>query len=163
MSSSTYLLAGQSSELERLQLQSRVWESSGLRLLAEIGHGRGGRAVDIGCGVMGWLRLLSEWVGPDGEVVGTDIDDAMLGAAKQLVAEDGLDNVLPRNDDLFATRLEPASFDLVHARFELTRWGVATTRWRLTFGCSAPEASSSWKIPIGDPGTSTRRRRRARS
>ena len=35
MSSSTYLLAGQASELERLQLQSRVWQPSGRRLLAE--------------------------------------------------------------------------------------------------------------------------------
>ena len=31
-----YLLAGQASELERLQLQSRVWEPSGRRLLKEI-------------------------------------------------------------------------------------------------------------------------------
>lgn len=123
MNSSTYLLAGQASELERLQLQSRVWESSGRRLLAEIGEGRGGRAADIGCGVMGWLRLLSDWVGPDGEVVGTDIDDAMLDAAHRLVADEGLGNVLLKNDDLFATKLEPASFDLVHARFELTPLG----------------------------------------
>ena len=123
MSSSTYLLAGQASELERLQLQSRVWQTSGGRLLAEIGDGRGGRAVEIGCGVMGWLGLLSEWVGQDGEVVGTDIDDAMLSAAEQFVADEGLRNVLLRNDDLFASRLEPASFDLVHARFELTPLG----------------------------------------
>jgi ubiquinone/menaquinone biosynthesis C-methylase UbiE len=123
MSSSTYLLAGQVSELERLQLQSRVWEPSGRRLLREIGDGRGARAVDIGCGVMGWLRLLSEWVGPDGEVVGTDIDDAMLAAAKQFLADEGLSNVVLKNDDLFATRLEPASFNLVHARFELTPLG----------------------------------------
>jgi SAM-dependent methyltransferase len=123
MNSSTYLLAGQASELERLQLQSRVWQPSGRRLLAEIGDGRGRRAVDIGCGVMGWLGLLSEWVGPDGEVVGTDIDDAMLSAAEQFVNDEGLGNVLLRNDDLFASRLEPTSFDLVHARFELTPLG----------------------------------------
>ena len=55
--------------------------------------------------------------------MGTDIDDAMLGAAKQLVVEEGLDNVLLRHDDLFSTGLEPASFDLVHARFELTPLG----------------------------------------
>jgi hypothetical protein len=67
MSSSTYLLAGQVSELERLKLQSHVWEPSGQRLLEQFGEGRGGRAVDIGCGAMGWLRLLSEWVGPEGE------------------------------------------------------------------------------------------------
>jgi ubiquinone/menaquinone biosynthesis C-methylase UbiE len=123
MSSPTYLLAGQTSELDRLQLQSRVWEPSGRRLLQEISVPAGGRAADIGCGVMGWLRLLSEWVGPDGEVVGTDIDDAMLAAAKQFVAEEGIGNVVLKNDDLFATTLEPASFDLVHARFELTPLG----------------------------------------
>jgi hypothetical protein len=59
MTSPTYLLAGQASELERLQLQSRVWEPSGRRLLEGIGDGRGSRAVDIGCGVLGWSRLLS--------------------------------------------------------------------------------------------------------
>jgi SAM-dependent methyltransferase len=123
MSASTYLLAGQVSELERLQLQSRVWEPSGRRLLEEIGDGRGTRAVDIGCGVLGWLRLLSEWVGPEGAVVGTDIDEAMLAAAAQFVADEGLGNVTLRNDDLFATRLQAASFDLVHARFELTPLG----------------------------------------
>ena len=123
MTSPTYLLAGQVSELERLQLQSRVWEPSGRRLLEEIGDGRGARAVDIGCGVLGWLRLLSEWVGAEGEVVGTDIDEAMLADAARFVADEGLGNVVLRNDDLFATRLEPASFDLVHARFELTPLG----------------------------------------
>ena len=55
------------SELERLQLQSRIWEPSGRRLLEEIGDGRGARAIDVGCGVLGWLRLLSEWVGPTGK------------------------------------------------------------------------------------------------
>ena len=39
----SYLLAGRASELERLQLQSRVWEPSGRRLLEEIGDGRGTR------------------------------------------------------------------------------------------------------------------------
>jgi SAM-dependent methyltransferase len=123
MSSSTYLLAGQTSELDRLQLQSRVWEPSGRRLLDEIGDGQGARVVDVGCGVLGWLRLLSEWVGPDGQVVGTDIDDAMLAAAEQFVATERLGNVVLANDDLFATTLDPSSFDLVHARFELTPLG----------------------------------------
>jgi ubiquinone/menaquinone biosynthesis C-methylase UbiE len=123
MSSSTYLLAGQVSELERLKLQSHVWEPSGRRLLEQFGDGRGGRAVDIGCGVMGWLRLLSEWVGPEGEVVGTDIDDAMLAAAEAFVAAEGLSNVVLVNDDLFETNLEAGSFDLVHSRFEITPLG----------------------------------------
>jgi len=123
VSSQEYLLADQPSELERLQLQSRVWEPSGRRLLDEIGEGRGGRVLDVGCGAIGWLRLLSEWVGPDGEVVGTDIDDAMLAAARQFVDSEGLGNVVLMKDDLFASKLESSSFDLVHARFQIAPLG----------------------------------------
>ncbi len=146
MSSSTYLLAGRVSELERLKLQSRVWEPSGRRLLGEIGNGSGVRAVDIGCGVMGWLRLLSQWVGPDGEVVGTDIDDAMLAAATQFVAEEALENVTLLNDDLFATRLEPSSFDLVHARFVLTPLGRGHEQME-TYVCGPRSWRSHRDIP----------------
>jgi SAM-dependent methyltransferase len=120
MSSPRYLLADQPSELERLQLQSRVWEPSGRRLLDEIGESRGARVLDVGCGAIGWLRLLSAWVGPDGEVVGTDIDDAMLTAAGQFVDTKGLGNVVLTKDDLFASKLESSSFDLVHARLDRT-------------------------------------------
>ena len=66
MSTDSYLLAGQAGELERLQLGSRMWEPAGRRLLGEIGDGQGARALDVGCGALGWLRLLSQWVGPDG-------------------------------------------------------------------------------------------------
>ena len=106
MTTSEYLLAGQVSELERLKLQSQVWEPSSRRLLEQIGDGRGARAVDIGCGVMGWLRVLSEWVGPDGQVVGTDIDDAMLAVATDFVTEESLGNVTLVKDNLFASRLD---------------------------------------------------------
>jgi SAM-dependent methyltransferase len=123
MTSNTYLLAGQASELERLQLQSQVWEPSGRRLLDDIGPGHGGRALDVGCGVLGWLRLLRQWVGPDGQVTGTDIDEAMLSAAARFVTEEGLGNVTLVKDDLFATTLEPSSFSMVHARFVLTPLG----------------------------------------
>ena len=120
---SGYLLAGQVSELERLQLQSRVWEPSGRRLLEEIGDGRGLRALDVGCGALGWLRVLSGWVGPEGEVMGTDVDAAMLAAADGLVAREGLANVGLARDDLFDSELEPGSYDLVHARFEMCPLG----------------------------------------
>lgn len=117
--SHSYLLAGQASELERLRLQSRVWEPSGRRLLNEIGEGRGARVLDVGCGAMGWIRLLSEWVGADGQVVGTDVDESMLAAADQFVTSERLNNVALVEDDLFASNLEPSSFDVVHARFQL--------------------------------------------
>ena len=62
MAASSYLLAGQPTELERLQLQSRVWGPAGRELLARLPGGSGRRVLDLGCGVMGWLRVLSEWV-----------------------------------------------------------------------------------------------------
>jgi 2-polyprenyl-3-methyl-5-hydroxy-6-metoxy-1,4-benzoquinol methylase len=62
----TYLLANQLSELERLQLQSRVWEPAGARLLNVLGDGTDKRVLDVGCGCLGWLRILSKWVGSPG-------------------------------------------------------------------------------------------------
>jgi SAM-dependent methyltransferase len=100
-----YLLAGQLSELERLQLQSRVWEPTGRQLLSQLDGGEGRWVLDVGCGAMSWLRILSEWVGPSGRVVGTDIDEHLLDGA------------------LFDSKLEPGSFNLVHARFLIAPLG----------------------------------------
>jgi SAM-dependent methyltransferase len=121
--SEEYLLADQPSELERLQLQSLVWEPSGRQLLAKVDGGSGGRALDIGCGALGWLRILSEWVGPGGQVVGGDVDESLLGAASSFVEAEGLSNVELVVDDLFESRLEPQSFDLVHARYLIAPLG----------------------------------------
>jgi SAM-dependent methyltransferase len=118
-----YLLAGQPSELERLQLQSRVWEPSGRHLLSKLGDGSGLRALDVGCGALGWLRILSEWVGPSGQVVGGDVDERLLDAARSFLEAEGIANAELVVDDLFDSRLEPESFDLVHARFVIAPLG----------------------------------------
>jgi SAM-dependent methyltransferase len=123
MSHDEYLLADQPSELERLQLQSRVWEPSGRQLLSKIGDGSGSRALDVGCGALGWLRILGEWVGGTGEVVGTDIDESLLDAARAFLAAEGLSNMELVVDDLFDSKLEPQSFDLVHARYVIAPLG----------------------------------------
>jgi SAM-dependent methyltransferase len=72
---------------------------------------------------MGWLRILSEWVGPAGSVVGSDFDEKMLAAAKSLVDSESLANVTLLKDDLFASQLPVSSFDLVHSRFEIAPLG----------------------------------------
>jgi SAM-dependent methyltransferase len=123
MSQEHYLLANQPSELERLRLQSLVWEPSGRQLLSKVGGGSGGHALDVGCGAMGWLRILSEWVGPSGQIVGTDVDERLLNAARSFLEEEGIANVELVVDDLFDSRLEPQSFDLVHARYEIAPLG----------------------------------------
>jgi SAM-dependent methyltransferase len=117
MAMSTYLLDGQPSELERLQLQSWVWEPAGRAVLSTLPSGAGKRALDIGCGVLGWLRVLSEW---GAAVTGTDLDPKMLAFARSSVP-----SVERVQDDLFASKLPPQSFDLVHARFEIAPLGRA--------------------------------------
>lgn len=121
----SYLLSGQPSELSRLQLQSLVWEQAGRSLLAGLKNPRPRRALDLGCGCLGWLRVLSEYVGPGGEVVGTDIDPALLAHGQRFLDDEDLRNVTLVQDDLFETRLEPGTFDLVHARFQAAPLGRA--------------------------------------
>jgi SAM-dependent methyltransferase len=123
MSEQDYLLANQPSELARLQLQSRVWEPAGRQLLTKLGDGSGRRALDVGCGALGWLRILGEWAGPAGRVVGTDIDEGLLRAAHSFLEAEGISNVALVVDDLFNSKLQPKSFDLVHARFVIAPLG----------------------------------------
>jgi ubiquinone/menaquinone biosynthesis C-methylase UbiE len=102
-----------------MHMQALQWEPAGADVLRELGDGRGLRALDVGCGPLGWLRLLSGWVGPTGEVVGTEVGDGTAEAARLTVRSEGLSNVSVIVDDVFDSWLADSSFDLVHARFVL--------------------------------------------
>jgi ubiquinone/menaquinone biosynthesis C-methylase UbiE len=113
---SQYLLAGQVSELERLRLQSLVWERAARQLFEAVPVQRGWRCLDIGCGAIGVLRPLSEAVGATGSVLGIDVDESLLASARSFIAEAKLSNVKVRQADLFADDIGD-EFDLVHLRF----------------------------------------------
>jgi len=121
----SYLLAGQPSEVDRLQLQSRVWEPAGSRLLDELGDGSGRSVLDVGCGALGWLRVLADWVGPAGRCIGSDVDPRMVEVATAFCADADLATVSVVQDDLFDSALPERSFDLVHARFQIAPLGRA--------------------------------------
>lgn len=95
-------------------------------MLSRLASGTGARVVDVGCGALGWLRILSQWVGPSGQVVGTDIDENLLGAARSFLEAEGISNVDLVVDDLFETNLQPRSFDLLHARYLIAPLGRAS-------------------------------------
>jgi SAM-dependent methyltransferase len=55
--------------------------------------------------------------------VGTDISQSLLDAARGFLDEEGISNVQLLVDDLFDSKLEPQSFDLVHARYLIAPLG----------------------------------------
>jgi SAM-dependent methyltransferase len=118
-----YALRSQPTELRRLRVQAEVWQPAGRSLLETLAAPEAAQALDVGCGPIGWLPLLDEWVGERGRAIGADVDDSMLAAAGALAEERGLARVDLVNDDLFATRLPAGEFDLVHARFQLCPLG----------------------------------------
>jgi SAM-dependent methyltransferase len=55
--------------------------------------------------------------------VGTDVDESLLAAARSFLDAEGVSNVELVIDDLFDSKLEPQSFDLVHARYVIAPLG----------------------------------------
>src|SRR5712691_2564590 len=94
-----------------MHMQALQWEPSGAELLAELGDGAGLRALDLGCGPLGWLRVLSAWVGPTGSVVGSEVSEGTAEPARLTVRSEGLSNVSVVVDDVFASWLPERSFD----------------------------------------------------
>src|SRR5262249_51365918 len=63
------------------------------------------------------------WVGPAGEVVGTEVTEVTAEQAQLTVRSEGLGNVSVVVDGVFDSWLPEHSFDLVHARFMLGALG----------------------------------------
>lgn len=112
-------------EVERLRMQARVWEPAAEALLDRVGVAPGARCVDLGCGPAGLLAPLARRVGPTGKVVGVELLNAQLAAARAHVEREGFTNVEVIEADAFDTRLPRGAFDLVHARFLLAPLGRA--------------------------------------
>jgi SAM-dependent methyltransferase len=110
-----YLLGDSPPEIEHLLAQAEVYAPEGNALLDSIGLRRRAHAVDVGCGVLGLLHLLSERVGPRGRVVGLDRERRILEMAAAIAARREIAVELLEGD---ATRIDlpSESFDLVHAR-----------------------------------------------
>jgi ubiquinone/menaquinone biosynthesis C-methylase UbiE len=115
--SKNYLLAGGDAELERLQLQSRVWEPEAEMMLDHLGGIAGWQCLDLGCGAMGILGPLSRRVGLAGRVIGVDLDARQLAAARAYMQDAGLHNVEIVEQDAYHTTFPREFFDLVHVRF----------------------------------------------
>ncbi len=113
---SGYALGRDRAETARLRRQAVELREQTLALLGQVQLRRGASALDLGCGPLGILDLLSDRVGPSGRVVGMDSDPAQVSQARELVRERELGNVEVIEGDARHVGLPPSSFDLVHAR-----------------------------------------------
>jgi SAM-dependent methyltransferase len=114
--SPAYPLGGTATELERLLAQAKGYEAQANRLFDEIGVGPGWNVLDIGCGPIGVLNVLSERVGPEGRVVGLEREARFVDMARAEIARRGLNNVEIVQADALSSGLPRESFDLVHTR-----------------------------------------------
>lgn len=97
---------------ERLGGLEAWFDPGTIRHLRALGVGPGWRCVEVGAGGGSIARWLSAQVGPSGHVVATDLDT-------RLVAQHAEANLEVRRHDIAAEALEPAAYDLAHARFVL--------------------------------------------
>jgi ubiquinone/menaquinone biosynthesis C-methylase UbiE len=114
-----YFLGADESERARLLAQGEVHRAATEALLDRLDLPPGGRVVDVGCGPLGVLDILSRRVGPAGEVVGLDREPKMINYAQRSLAERSLDNVTLIRADARATGLASDCFDLAHERLVL--------------------------------------------
>src|SRR5215470_16440369 len=121
MSSPTvpYVLGGTQTEQQRLTAQAEGLEAPARWMLDRIGLKPGLRAVDVGCGPIGIMNLLSERVGADGIVIGVEREPRFFDMACAEHGKRGLSNVRLVNADALKTGLDKNSYDFVHERLVL--------------------------------------------
>jgi ubiquinone/menaquinone biosynthesis C-methylase UbiE len=87
------------------------------RLIADARLRHGQQVLDLGSGTGYPAVLAAQVVGPQGHVVGIDLADDMLAAAKRKATRLGLSNIEFRTGDVTSLPFPSGSFDAVTSRF----------------------------------------------
>lgn len=88
-----YALERSQREYERLTLQGEILQPMTRRLFSEAGIQPGMRIVDLGSGAGDVCLLLAEMVGPNGSVIGVELDDAANRFAEERARRGGFGNI----------------------------------------------------------------------
>ena len=130
-----YALGRTPEEYERLRAQSRVWEAATARLFDQVGLDSGARCLDAGCGPGETMRTMAQRVGPEGWVMGVDVDGPLGALALRSLHAAGHHQCAFESADVSADRIPGGPFDLVFARLLLfhvhDRVGVLCRLWDL--------------------------------
>ncbi len=118
MDDTDYVLGRTRAEYDRLIEQAELLRPLTERLLRAAGVGAGMHVLDVGCGVGDVSFLVSELVGPQGSVVGVDLDGAALRVAEERRQARGAHNVVFRESDARSAPSE-RPFDAAVGRFVL--------------------------------------------
>ena len=111
-----YAIRGGEEGARRLDLLAQTIGPTTEAFLTGAGIAGGMRCLDMGCGAGHVSRHLASLVGPTGRVVGVDVDEVKLAAARAEAARAACENVEFRAGDANAW-CEPEAFDLVYGRF----------------------------------------------
>ena len=130
MDDTDYALGRTIAEYDRLIEQAEMIRPLTERMLRAAGIGAGMNVLDIGCGVGDVSFLVSELVGPEGSVVGIDLDGAVLRFADERRAKLGIANVVFHEADARSVHSERL-FDAAVGRFVLMYMSDPTAALRL--------------------------------
>lgn len=115
-----YVLGTNEAELARLRLQQEVWGQYTDRFLDRLAIRPGWRCLDLGCGPGFVLESLRKRTGDAGSLVALDESPVWMGYLRQTIADRGWRNVALIESKIEEAPLEPASFDLIFARWVLS-------------------------------------------
>lgn len=108
-----YPIEHRSGEIERLHVQGAAMAPDTEWMLDMIGVAQGWQCLDIGCGPRGITDILSRRAGPNGRVVGLDMNAGFIEHAR--AAASGNTEFI--QSDAYGSGLPADSFDFVHMRF----------------------------------------------
>jgi ubiquinone/menaquinone biosynthesis C-methylase UbiE len=100
MDDTDYAFGRSRAEYDRLIEQAELFRPLTERMLVAAGIGHGMHALDVGCGVGDVSFLVAGMVGPEGSVVGVDLDAEALKFAEERRTAKAMSNVEFRQSDL---------------------------------------------------------------
>ena len=86
-----YSITQNDAEMARLMSFAQAADGHARDGLGRVGVGRGWKAIDVGCGPVGALLTLADLCGPEGAVLGLDMDKLSLQRARGILDHQGLE------------------------------------------------------------------------